>query len=167
VEYHPPPKKYDFMMPSACSEEDYIAIQLDASFHWHWRNRDVSIYLDTHPSQMLVVQPVIIHRSRNKELFQLKTAPRYCLRTSDKLECFGMLVGEWELTDKKRRHRTWGGPRRDHQEWVKVRIVNHNTEQMTWLDMPAKYYYPPSLVTRVRSTFQKLGSLFTSPSGAM
>jgi hypothetical protein len=116
---------------------------------------------------MLVVQPVIIHRSRNKELFQLKTAPRYRLRTGDKLECFGMLVGEWELTDKKRRHRTWGGPRCDHQEWVKVRIVNHNTEQITWLDMPAKYYYPPSLVTQVRSTFQKLGSLFTSPSGAM
>jgi hypothetical protein len=165
VEYRPPSKKYDFLAPLPCSEEDAVAIQLDASFHWHWRNRDINIHLNTHPYHTLVVQPVIIDRARGKEYFRLKTAPRYRLRTGDKMECFGSLVGEWELTSRKQRHRVWGESRRGHTEWVKVKIVNHNTEQMTWLDMPAKFYYPPSLVTRVKTTFRKLGSLFTSSSG--
>jgi hypothetical protein len=112
---------------------------------------------------MLVVQPVIINGAPGKTYFQLKTAPRYCLRTGDKLECYGLLVGEWELTNIKRRHRAWKGSRRGHREWVKVVIVNHNTEQVTWLDMPADYYYPPSLVMRVKTTFQKFSSLFASP----
>jgi hypothetical protein len=157
-------KKYDYLSPPSHSKEDRNAIQLDASFHWRWRNRDISIYLDTHPHHELVVQPVIIDHVHGKKVFQLKTAPRYRLRTGDKMECFGLLVGEWELTKHKKRHRTWGGVKGGYREWVKAQIVNHNTEQVTWLDMPARYYYPPSLVMRAKTTFQKLGSLLASSS---
>jgi hypothetical protein len=167
VEYHPPAQGYAYLEPQDFhTEEDEAAVRLDAMSHWHWRIREIRTHLAAHPDLELAVQPVVIWRVQGKKMFQMKSIPQCRLQTGDRLECFGLLVGEWVLTSTKKRLHRWTltASGTHGREWVRCLCVNHNTEQKAWIEVPAHYYYPSSITMRVKKAFQRLGSLFNSPS---
>jgi hypothetical protein len=167
VGYQPSAREYSFLGPQIFhTEEDEAAVRLDAMSHWHWRIREVRTHLAAHPSQELVVQPIVVWRVPGKPLFQMKSIPQYQLQTGDRLECFGLLVGEWAVTSTKKRLRRWRITKNGAHscEWVRCLCVNHNTRQKAWIEVPAQHYFPLSLTMRVKKMFHRLGSLFASSS---
>jgi hypothetical protein len=167
VDYHPPAEGYVLLEPQTFhTEEDKMAVCLDALTHWHWRIQEIRTCLAEHPEQELVVQPVVVWRTPDKKTFQMKSTPQCRIQTGDRLECFGLLVGEWVVTSTKKRLHCWAlaRARTHHREWVRCLCVNHGTEQKAWIEVPARYYYPSSVTMRVKKMFHRVGSLFTSTS---
>jgi hypothetical protein len=165
AEYHPSAQGYIYLeLQDFHTEEDEAAVRLNAMSHWHWRIREICTHLAAHPDQELAVQPVVIWRVQGKQLFQMKSTPQCRLQTGDRLECFGLLVGEWALTSTEKRLHRWTltASGAHCREWVRCLCVNHNTEQKAWIEVPAHYYYSSSMTMRVKKVFHQLGSLFHS-----
>ncbi|KAJ7706481.1 hypothetical protein B0H16DRAFT_1826225, partial [Mycena metata] len=138
-------------------------LRLETRHAWEQRRREHQEIWRTNPTYLMTVpEPVVIWLNRKENAFELKSRPWATLGAGDEIECFGVLVGTWRLTDKRDRRREWSTKKhRRLQEWVYCLVENLETGQETHVKMPAEFYYPATLTMRVTASLRKLGSLFT------
>ncbi|KAJ6585940.1 hypothetical protein B0H19DRAFT_1250689 [Mycena capillaripes] len=159
IEYRRPEPSYAYLEPSIpISIDDLDSLRLDTLTRWERRHNEVSEFLAYHPAPMQpLTLPVIIWRDNNEYVFLMKTAPHYAVRPGDQLECFGLMSGVWKVTSKKERYRDWRLTKKHDRlrAWVYCWCRNDETQQQARVKMPAEYFYPPPITTRV---VRKLGS---------
>ncbi|KAJ7016993.1 hypothetical protein C8F04DRAFT_1194357 [Mycena alexandri] len=152
-----------FLCPNiVMSAEDEAQLRQDTREAWADRRDSLEQRAVHHPRFRPTQDPVIIWANVKEGVFELKSLPSAPLEAGDEIECFGLLVGTWRLTETRTRHREWGTKKNQrHQEWVYVRVESIDTAQVTDIKMPAYCYYPPSFTMRMTSSIRKLGSMFT------
>ncbi|KAJ7629945.1 hypothetical protein DFH06DRAFT_1140703 [Mycena polygramma] len=165
VEYHPPPIEYLPYHPPREDPEEESILKLDTIREYTIHASALENFLRTHPQhENAVAVPIIVWRdSTEHDVFAMKTRPRYALEIGDHFESFGLISGDWRITDRVKRSRKWHVDRKrwSCEEHVYAVCLNDNALYQAWIKMPASYFYPPPFTKRVKASLKKLGSLFT------
>ncbi|KAJ7729001.1 hypothetical protein B0H16DRAFT_1470187 [Mycena metata] len=120
----------------AMSQDDEDTLRIKTRYGWENRCHEHLSQMEQNSTYVVVKEPVIIWLNAKENIFELRSRPWKLLGPGD--ECFGLLVGNWRLTEKCER-RTKSGTKKHHrhEEWVYALIENVETEEKTYLKMPA------------------------------
>ncbi|KAJ7743387.1 hypothetical protein B0H16DRAFT_1463718 [Mycena metata] len=144
------------------SQDDEDTLRIETRYGWENRCHEHLSQMEQNSAYIVAKEPVIVWLNAKENTFELRSRPWKLLGTVDEIECFGLLVGNWRLTEKRERRTKWGTKRHHrHEEWVYALIENVETEEETYLKMPARHYDPPSFAMRITASWRKLGSLVT------
>ncbi|KAJ7130387.1 hypothetical protein C8R44DRAFT_731916 [Mycena epipterygia] len=152
VEYKANPFAYEYLHPSPPPSNDEQNMRnIDALILFsQWQRRGAP------PSSRAVNRRelAIIKVDRDTGVFFMTTQPWALLEPGVVVECVGDLAGAWRVTS----HINKGGETA-HNIWE-----CDNTRQHTLVRVDDRYKFPPSLVTRMKKTFWRIGSMmFTCP----
>ncbi|KAJ7631954.1 hypothetical protein DFH06DRAFT_1140309 [Mycena polygramma] len=165
VEYHPPPTEYAPYHPPDEDPDEEVVLKLDTYRNYTTRVCALESFLKAHPQhENAVAVPVIVWRDPQEcDVLSMRTRPRYVLEVGDHFESFGLISGDWRITNQVERSKKWywKGKRWHCEEHVYVVCQDDNALYQTWVKMPASYFYPPPLAKRVKASLKKIGSLFT------
>ncbi|KAJ7021928.1 hypothetical protein C8F04DRAFT_1194976 [Mycena alexandri] len=146
----------------AMSQDDEDTLRIETRYGWESRCHEHLSRQEQNPAYIVAKEPVIVWLNTKENIFELRSRPWRLLGPGNEIECFGPLVGTWRLTEKRERRTTWGTKKHHrHEEWVYTLIENVETEEETYLKMPARHYDPPSFTIRITASWRKLGSLVT------
>ncbi|KAJ7026071.1 hypothetical protein C8F04DRAFT_1268545 [Mycena alexandri] len=149
----------------AMSQDDEDTLRIETRYGWESRCHEHLSRREQNPAYIVAKEPVIVWLNAKENIFELRSRPWRLLGPGDEIECFGLLVGTWRLTEKRERCTTWGTKKHHrHEEWVYTLTENVETEEETYLKMPARHYDPPSFTMRITASWRKLGSLVTKRS---
>ncbi|KAJ7735337.1 hypothetical protein B0H16DRAFT_1467178 [Mycena metata] len=144
------------------SQDDEDTLRIETRYGWENRCHEHLSQMEQNSTYVVAKEPIIVWLNAKENVFELRSRPWKLLGPGDELECFGLLVGNWWLTEKRERRTKWGTKKHHrHEEWVYALIENVETEEETYLRMPARHYDPPSLAMRITASWRKLSSLVT------
>ncbi|KAJ6454044.1 hypothetical protein C8R47DRAFT_1083267 [Mycena vitilis] len=163
VEYHPPATEYASYEPPCENPGDETILRLDTYRNYAARVCALESFLKAHPHhQNAVAVPVIVWREPLQgNTLSMRTRPRYALEIGDHFEAFGLISGDWRITDQVERSRKWywKGKRWHCKEYVYAVCQDDNAFLQTRVKLEASFFYPPPLGKRVKASFKKISSL--------
>jgi hypothetical protein len=101
VEYHPIPQPYVYKPPP----EDVTSFNTRTKRYQayrEWKSHDESIgsLLASSPQTVIHAWPQCIWKAVDENVHILDSAPRYQLQVHDRIICYGLMEGEWRLTNR-------------------------------------------------------------------
>ncbi|KAJ7602355.1 hypothetical protein DFH06DRAFT_1152846 [Mycena polygramma] len=159
-----PQSRLPSLPPDQDSDEETV-LKLDT-----YRNYTACVYalerfLKAYPQhENTITVPVIVwHDPVEHNVLSMKTRPRYTLEVGDHFQSFGVISGDWRITNQVERSKKWHrkGNKWHCEEYVYTVCQDDNALCQTWVKMPANYFYPPPFTKRVKASLKKFGSLFT------